>query len=287
MRLFVKVQRERYSSDITKPEDIPVQIDDLIGLRVVCTHQSDQVAVVEILKSLPLHDGSGTHGLWVEPDSERDYILHPKPSGYRAYHVNLVTPLARPDGMHPVRAELQVRTLLQDGWGELTHEDTYKPDHGPVSTLVTVLSRRMGELLATVDDIAQDIQDDLSTALHLEHLPEEQVTQPEPLLDEEADDAEEAAVTEDLVGRELRFMISQQSRPVSLAVLANRLQGTFGADIRQDWFGHGGFKAFILSSAPDAFIAPVGPSYLVPPGSVPDETWPSSLKAYLSAIDTD
>jgi len=53
-----------------------------------------------------------------------------------------------------------VRTLLQDSWGELTHEDTYSKS-GELPPLVEVLSTRMADLLATLDDIAEDLRNEL------------------------------------------------------------------------------------------------------------------------------
>src|SRR5262249_47864668 len=62
--------------------------------------------------------------------------------------------------MEPVRCEIQVRTLLQHAWGELTHEDTYKPGV-KVPELIKVLSKRLATTLAVLDEIAQDLRNEL------------------------------------------------------------------------------------------------------------------------------
>jgi hypothetical protein len=89
-----------------------------------------------------------------------DYIEVPKPSGYRAVH--LLVEVDVPQGSHfvAVVCEIQIRTLLQHSWGELTHEDTFKPGV-QVPRLVTSLSKRLATALAVLDEIAQDLRDEL------------------------------------------------------------------------------------------------------------------------------
>ncbi len=50
---------------------------------------------------------------------EKDYVSEPKDSGYRACHVLLKVQIDS-DGA-PVIVEVQIKTLLQHAWGELTH----------------------------------------------------------------------------------------------------------------------------------------------------------------------
>src|SRR5690625_6089355 len=78
---------------------------------------------------------------------ERDYTDPPKASGYRACHVILRIPS---DQGAPVFAEIQVKTRLQDAWGELTHEDMYKPGAAmKPSKLHGEFARAMANMLAT------------------------------------------------------------------------------------------------------------------------------------------
>lgn len=275
LRLFIKLGRDKYVSKCDAPEDIPRVIDDLIGLRVVCTHNSDLGDIVKGLDQLPQYADGVNDCLAVEPGSVRDYVSNPKDTGYRAYHLSLMTAFPALGGMKPVRAELQVRTLLQDGWGELTHEDTYKADR-PISGIVRVLARRMGELLATVDDIGQDIQNELTQGLNLDQPPEAVAVSPE-----STDEPVVEGQLLELLTQEIREFIADLDRPIPLALIANHIQGIFGSDIRTSWFGCGTFKNLLHKLLPDELIVPVGPSYLIPNGSVIEDTWPPSVLAYV------
>ena len=60
--------------------------------------------------------------------SERDYLTHPKASGYRSYHMVLGIPvyLSNEKLYYPV--ELQIRTLSMDLWASVEHRLIYKAE---------------------------------------------------------------------------------------------------------------------------------------------------------------
>ncbi len=258
-RTWRKLRQPRYKGRFAEPGDIPHVIDDLIGLRITCTNLRDIDMVQAALDSLPRSKQAG-HPLWLDSESERDYVLRPKESGYRGWHVNLGIVVASGDDI-PVTAELQVRTLLQDSWGELTHEDTYSKD-GALPPLVEVLSKRMADLFATLDDIAEDLRTELD---RIDDAVVEAVV--------EADDADGTTFGEIVVGSEqardadtvLRDRWRQLDRPIDLASLAWTLQREFGAEISDDWFGHRSFKRFVSHAVPDAEISTGRRAYLLPP----------------------
>ena len=159
-RTWRKLQLPKYSLAVARLDDVPKVIDDLVGLRVTCNNKSDVQRVMEAIGLLPIYQDGSEPVLAREDGSLRDYIKNPKESGYRAMHVNLCTSVPSGLSRKVVTCELQVRTLLQDGWGELTHEDTYKAGSSP-PPLVAMLSRRMADLLATVDGIADDVSQEL------------------------------------------------------------------------------------------------------------------------------
>jgi len=208
------------------------------------------------LDGLPL-PGKATKprkGLCFDPASERDYLHEPKESGYRGWHVSLVMGIDVNGELVPVTVELQVRTLLQDSWGELTHEDTYSKD-GELPPLVEVLSKRMADLFATLDDIAEDLRTEL------DRLDQAAVAEPDSpdtaTIDLQGEQAEDAASV-------LAARWTQLDRPVELAALAWELQLEFGAEISDGWFGAGSFKRFLLQSIPDAEISTGRQAYLLP-----------------------
>jgi len=112
-RVWRKLRKPRYAERIGAVDDIPDVIDDLLGVRLTCTNKRDIDVVREVVDALSTKD-EGRSELWLDPDSERDYLDEPRPSGYRGWHINLGVGGVR----RPVTCELQVRTLLQDGWGE-------------------------------------------------------------------------------------------------------------------------------------------------------------------------
>lgn len=261
-RTWRKLRQPRYRDQINSVDDIPAVIDDLVGLRVTCTNLRDLDMVQVALDGLPKRPRI-KQPLAIDESSERDYVESPKESGYRGWHVNLQLLL----GSTSVTCELQVRTLLQDSWGELTHEDSYSKA-GELPPLVEILSKRMADLLATLDDIAEDLRSELdrideAAVDGTDDQPDEsQVGEPD-LSAIEADAAE-------LLADRWRTL----DRPTELSSLAWELQKEFGAEVSDDWFGHHSFKRFLRLALPAAELSTGRQVYLLPliePEPVPGE----------------
>ena len=252
-RAWRKLRRLLREATIATVDDVPAAIHDLVGLRITCTNLRDIEMVQAALDGLPLPDSS-TLGLCFDPASERDYVHEPKESGYRGWHVNLQVGVEVGGTPTAVTVELQVRTLLQDSWGELTHEDTYSKD-GELPPLVEVLSKRMADLFATMDDIAEDLRSEL------DRLDQDAVAESDAadasMLDLQNEQAVDAASV-------LMARWSELDRPVDLAALAWELQAEFGAEISDGWFGAASFKRFLLQSIPEAEISTGRKAYLLP-----------------------
>ena len=257
-RTWRKVSQSRYRQRITTVEDIPRIIDDLVGMRLTCTNLRDIEMVQVALENLP-RESAKRSPLGLDPDSERDYVEHPKQSGYRGWHVNLDVQ----HGGSPVTCELQVRTLLQDSWGELTHEDTYSKA-GESPPLVEVLSTRMADLLATLDDIAEDLRNEL------DRIDEAIVAETAGQVDDPGDAALDLGPGADAADLVLERWNSLD-RPLELSSLAWALQHEFGAEVSDDWFGFRTFKRFLRAAIPDGEISSGRRSYLLPPGSAPSD----------------
>jgi ppGpp synthetase/RelA/SpoT-type nucleotidyltranferase len=287
-RSFAKLSGEKYESRFTKFSEVPDLIDDLVGLRLVCNNLSDISTFQELVSRLPLSDADN-HVFSVEAGSHRDYFAEPKPSGYRAYHVNVVVPVTMAHGVRHVRVEVQVRTLLQDGWGELTHEDTYKPG-SVVPEWIVRMSLRMADLLAAVDSIAQDLRSDLDRVTQLttevQGASSESELSPheaDPLQPLQHDDSSGSDHRSDLnklhdqLGQaivvELARVIESTSRPLSLAAVTQSLVTKFGTDITEYWSSEGGLAQFVERNVPGAAVTGPMPGYVHPSGS--DTTpWP-------------
>lgn len=99
---------------------------DLIGARIVCWFLNDCYGVFDYIKS--------SKQFKVDKESIKDYIEHPKQSGYRSIH--LLTDVAYDRlnnsksnhllSSYNIICEIQIRTKIQDVFGDLTHEFHYK-----------------------------------------------------------------------------------------------------------------------------------------------------------------
>lgn len=99
---------------------------DLIGARIVCWFLNDCYGMFDYIKS--------SNQFSVHKNSIKDYIKQPKLSGYRSIH--LLTDISydrlnvtkKPGLLHSnsIIAEIQIRTKMQDVFGDLTHEFHYK-----------------------------------------------------------------------------------------------------------------------------------------------------------------
>ena len=265
-RTWRKVMQPRYRQRMTTVDDIPRVIDDLVGMRLTCTNLRDIEMVQVALENLP-RQSAKRQPLGLDPDSERDYVENPKRSGYRGWHVNLNIHWDVQHDAAPVTCELQVRTLLQDSWGELTHEDTYSKA-GESPPLVEVLSARMADLLATLDDIAEDLRNEL------DRMDEAIVAETAPQVDEPGEAALDPSLNPGPGADAADLLLERWNsldRPLELSSLAWALQHEFGAEVSDDWFGFRTFKRFLRAAIPDGEISTGRRAYLLPPGSAPSD----------------
>ncbi len=257
-RTWRKIQQTQYADTIRTTDDIPQQIHDLVGLRITCTNLRDIDTVQATLDALPTKQSRGL-GLSVDMSAERDYVRMPKESGYRGWHVPLSIEIDNDGRGLPVTCELQVRTLLQDSWGELTHEDTYSKD-GELPPLVEVLSKRIADLFATLDDIAEDLRTELD---RIDEAALAEVDDSVIVPDSVTGSGQAADAASMLLDRWQRM-----DRPVDLASLAWAVQREFGAEVSDSWFGYGSFKRFLGAAVPSGEISTGGQAYLLPAGPV-------------------
>ncbi len=160
-----KIRRKVVSGRAEFPQtlaDAEALISDYIGIKVLCKTPRDLRGFVEKLET-SCRDPECPVQFAEEPV---DYVSDPKDSGYRAYHAVLAVPLVTHQESAPVRVEVQVKTRLQDAWGELTHEDMYKPGEAlKPSESHRDYARRMADLLADVDEMADDLSEELDAQI--------------------------------------------------------------------------------------------------------------------------
>lgn len=112
---------------------------DIAGLRVICSFAEDIYYIAEVLKRQPD----------VKVLSEKDYVTHPKPSGYRSYHLILEVPVYMTRDMTRLPVEVQIRTQAMDFWASLEHKVRYKyKEHIPkhLSDELVICAEKIAEL---------------------------------------------------------------------------------------------------------------------------------------------
>lgn len=100
------------------------RIHDIAGMRIVFAFVTDIYLLLERIGRSP-----DLQILWI-----KDYIMEPKPNGYRSLHLLLSVPVVFKGKACRVRVEVQMRTLAMDFWASLEHILLYKydrrvPDH--------------------------------------------------------------------------------------------------------------------------------------------------------------
>ncbi len=108
-----KLKRNGYESSI---HNMVEHINDIAGIRIVCSFTSDIYRIAEMIGK--------QNDLTVI--SVKDYIRHPKPSGYKSYHMLVSIPIFLSDRVVDTKVEIQIRTIAMDFWASLEHKIYYK-----------------------------------------------------------------------------------------------------------------------------------------------------------------
>lgn len=91
-------------------------IRDVVGYRIICNFLSEVDEVVKIIES----------SKQIKIVSRKDYITHPKNTGYISYHLIVEVPIYLSSGVEYIPAEIQIRTLAMNFWAALDHKIQYK-----------------------------------------------------------------------------------------------------------------------------------------------------------------
>ena len=97
-------------------ENIEEYINDVAGIRVVCSFIEDVYMIAEAFKK---QDD-------ITVLEEKDYIVTPKQNGYRSLHLIVAVPIFLQHEKKIMKAEIQLRTLAMDVWASLEHQLRYK-----------------------------------------------------------------------------------------------------------------------------------------------------------------
>jgi len=108
-----KLKRNGYESTI---QNMIQHVNDIAGIRVICSFTSDIYRIAEMISNQSD----------IKVISVKDYIVHPKPSGYKSYHMLVTVPVYLSDRIVDTKVEIQIRTVAMDFWASLEHKIHYK-----------------------------------------------------------------------------------------------------------------------------------------------------------------
>ena len=108
-----KMKKKKYS--LTYKEMIN-KINDVAGVRIICPIKKDIFTIKELINKIP----------GINVIKEKDYVTHPKKSGYSSYHLIVEVPVTLSKSNMYVKVEVQIRTIAMDFWSNLEHKMKYK-----------------------------------------------------------------------------------------------------------------------------------------------------------------
>ena len=97
-------------------ENMQKYLHDIAGIRIICSFSSDIYRIAQMIAN---QDD-------VIVLQIKDYIKHPKPNGYKSYHMVVSIPVFLSDGPVDTKVEIQIRTIAMDFWASLEHKIYYK-----------------------------------------------------------------------------------------------------------------------------------------------------------------
>lgn len=134
------------------PENAKEYLNDIAGIRIVCSYSTDVYRIFEML----------CNQSDIKLLKFKDYIKNPKESGYQSLHMIIAIPVFLSDGPMEVKVEIQIRTIAMDFWASLEHKLHYKyydvaPEHienelRDCAKLISELDHRMLRIKTDIDE---------------------------------------------------------------------------------------------------------------------------------------
>ena len=163
-----KVQRKSSTEDPITPENVFDRVTDIAGVRVLHLYQAQFTQIHRAIKQkLDSQD-------WIFREQPKAYTWDPESQGFFADHglkvevkESLYTSIhyvIKPREDSPVSCEIQVRTLLEEVWGEIDHLVNYpEPTDSVVCReQIGVLARLVGAGSRLADSICRVYADEES-----------------------------------------------------------------------------------------------------------------------------
>ncbi len=138
-----KLERKNIRVDSSDIDHTVAQIEenifDIAGIRVICSFPED---IYKIADQLISQDD-------ITLIRKKDYILEPKPNGYRSLHLIVEVPVFFSTGKKGMKVEVQLRTIAMDFWASLDHKLKYKKDVENQEYIASELKKCADVIIAT------------------------------------------------------------------------------------------------------------------------------------------
>jgi len=143
----------------TSIENMIKYVNDIAGVRLICSFTSDIYRLAEMI--------GNQSDLTVL--SIKDYIKHPKASGYKSYHMIVTVPIFLSDRVQDTKVEIQIRTIAMDFWASLEHKIYYKFE-GNAPEYISKDLRECAEMVSALDEKMLSLNEAILDCLEKEGL---------------------------------------------------------------------------------------------------------------------
>jgi len=116
-------------------------VNDIAGVRLICSFTSDIYRLAAMI-------GNQSD---LKVLSIKDYIKHPKDSGYKSYHMLVSVPIFLSDSVVETKVEIQIRTIAMDFWASLEHKIYYKFE-GHAPEYISHELKECADMVSALDD---------------------------------------------------------------------------------------------------------------------------------------
>ena len=148
-----KLRRQGHESTI---HNMVQYVNDIAGIRVICSFTSDIYRIAEMI----------TNQGDIKVISVKDYLVNPKPSGYKSYHMIVTVPVYLSDRIVDTKVEIQIRTVAMDFWASLEHKIHYKFE-GKVPEGIENELIECAKMISDLDAKMLLLNDEVSTSISI------------------------------------------------------------------------------------------------------------------------
>ncbi len=122
-------------------ENIVKNINDIAGIRIICSFKSDIFRIGEAISRQ-----SDVKVLKI-----KDYVTNPKENGYASYHMVVAVPIYLSNSVMDTKVEIQIRTIAMDYWASLEHKIYYKFE-GNAPTHISKELKECADIVTYLDE---------------------------------------------------------------------------------------------------------------------------------------